>query len=356
MGISRASTLMVLRLLLIFTLLSSANTFARKGNPNFAKAQKSFKKKQYSKSLRALKKGYNFKKTKKIPPSALFLIALNYQKLGKHSEAIYFFNRVIKNVYLKKHMKVVRALKKDEVDEVRIPKTLGSAYFYLAQSHYAKFVINEKLKDAFKAKKYFKICDDSDFNGKCSEFLENINEKIKYSKKKKDSFDFFVYGGRLIFQDRITIEHTESGTTGDIISNNTALCYGAGLRLGNAFNGYEIGGCAFSGTTTVVGIASDGTTSNDYKQSGIPIGGILVEGGYYIRPDDEATRLGVSLPIIYRSGIFTEPTGYTITDAKSFNFGIMFTAGLDVSYFELQTKLGHMGNANILMLNGVYTF
>lgn len=347
---------MVLRLLLLFIFLSSASAFGRRGNSYFKSAQINFKKKQFSKSLRALRKGYNFKKTKSIPPSALFLIALNYQKLNKHSEAIYFFNRLIKNVYLKRHIKVIRALKKDEVSEVRIPKTLNSAYFYLAQSHYAKFSKFEKLREARKAKKYFTICDESDFNDKCSDFLENINEKIQYSKKKKNNFEFFVYAGRLIFQDRITIEHTDSGTTGDIISNNTALCYGAGLRLGNAFNGYEINGCAFSGTTTVVGIASDGTTSNDYKQSGIPIGGLLVEGGYYIRPDNEETRLGVSLPIIYRSGVFSEPSGYTITDSKAFNFGIMFTAGLDVTYFELQTKLGHMGDANLLMLNGLYTF
>jgi tetratricopeptide (TPR) repeat protein len=347
---------MVLRILLIFFVLGSANSFARRGNPYFSKAQKSFKKKQYTKSLRSLKKGYNFKKTKRIPAAALFLIAMNYQKLKKYPEAIYFFNRVVKNNYRKKHIRVIRALKKDELDEVKISKTLGSAYFYLAQSHYGKFIKTEKYQDAIKAKKYFTICDDTDFNDKCADFLENINEKIEYSKKKKDNFEFFVYGGRLIFQDRITIEHTETGTTGDIISNNTALCYGAGLRLGNAFSGYEIGGCAFSGTTTVVGIASDGTTNNDYKQSGIPIGGILVEAGYYIRPDNEATRLGVSLPVIYRSGIFSEPSGYTITNAKSFNFGIMFTAGLDVSYFELQTKLGHMGDTNILMLNGVYTF
>ncbi len=335
----------------------SAESFAKRNNKGFKRAQSYYKKKQYSLSLKALRRSYNFKYTKRIPASALYLIALNYQKLNNHKRSLYYFNRLLKNVYLKKHIRVLRALKKDEVDEVDIPKTLASAYFYMGQSHYAIFVQTENIAAADRAKKYFTICDEIDFNDKCSSFLENINEKLAYNQKKKKSFEFFVYAGRLIFQDRITIE--SSAGSDDLIANNNTVCYGAGIRRGNAFSGLILNGCIFSGTATIKGIVTDKdnpATTRDYKQSGVPIGGLLMEAGYYRLLDNEKTRLGLSLPVIYRSGLYTQPTGYTIPNAKNINFGIMGTASLILPYLELETKLGHMKNSNYLMLNGIFTF
>lgn len=343
---------MVLRVISIFLIFTFSSLAFARGSANFKKAQKSFKKGRYSQSLKYLKRGYNFKKSKSIPSSALFLIALSYQKLGKHKEAIYFFNRVVKNNYLRKHIRVMKALKKDEVDSVSIPRTLGSSYYYMGQSYYALFTQREKVSDAVRAKKYFKICDDTDFNDKCADFLENINSKIEYSKKKATSWDFFLYAGRLLFQDRLEIEPEGGGSSDRLIANNSALCYGAGIRLGNAFNGYQISGCAFTGVATI----QNDLGSNNYKQSGVPIGGLLAEAGYYWLMDNESARLGLSLPVMYRSGVYSEPDGYTIPDAKAFNFGAMFSAGLKIPLVELEVKMGHMSYANILMLNGVYTF
>jgi hypothetical protein len=222
----------------------------------------------------------------------------------------------------------------------------------MGQSYYVKFLKTQKIRDGKKSKKYFQICDDSDFNDKCSEFIENIDEKINYNKKKKNSFEFFVYAGRILFQDRIHLEEASSGGKDPIIANNSGICYGAGLRLGSAFKGYEASGCFFSGTASV---KNDGG-SNNYAQSGVPIAGVLVEGGYYWRFDNEKTRLGVGLPLLYRSGIYSEPEGFSIPDNKALTYGIMFTAGMQLPYVELQTKLGHMGDTNLLQLNLVYNF
>ncbi|MBT4791204.1 MAG: hypothetical protein HON90_06505 [Halobacteriovoraceae bacterium] len=348
---------MVLKILISFLLFNFAVTstvHARRANPSFKKAQKQFKQKRYSQSLKSLRRGYNFKKTRRIPAKALFLIALNYHKLKNENKSIYYFNRLIKNKFTRKHIGVLKALKKDEVDEIKVPYLLGSTYFYLAQGHYVKFTKNNSIQDAHKAKQYFQICDDTDFNDKCADFIDNIELKIAYEKKKRKSFEFFLYAGRLIYQEQLTLKESTTNTSHEIIANNSTLCYGAGIRRGNAFSGYELSGCFFSGTATVASAPSSGY---DYKQSGVPIAGALVEVGKYYKFDNESTRFGVSLPIIYRSGLYSDASdpdtgeSATIEDPRSMNWGIMFTAGVQVSLVELQTKLGHMGDANLLSLN-----
>lgn len=349
---------MVLRVLILFTILFSASSFAqRSGKIYFKKAQIQFKKKRYNNSLKLLRKGYNFKRPKRIPASALFLIAYNYQKLGRYSESNYYYNQLIKNVYLKKHKRVVRAYKKGEVDDVEIPRTLGTAYFNLGKNHYAIFKRRGKSQSALKAKMYIKICDEVDLADDCSDILEQINKDIKQAKLKRKGYEFYLMAGRLLFQDRVEIQENSSGVTSSLTSNNSALCYGAGLRRGSKLKGYDFSGCVFSGTTTVAGVAaSDSGTDNDYKQSGVPIAGMLMEAGYYYNLDEQQTRLGISIPVMYRAGSYSEPTGYTITDSEAFRFGLSLNAGIQLPIIELQTKLAHMGNANMLQLNALYNF
>lgn len=355
MELFRTNTLMVLRLISILLILVSftvsSTVEARRANANFKKAQVYFKKKQYTRSLKSLRRGYNFKRTRSIPASALFLIGLNYQKLGKHKESIWFFNKLIKNVYARKHVRVIRALKKDAVDDVKIPRTLNSTYFYLAQNHYAIFAKTDRIANAKKAKTFFRICDDSDFNDKCSDFLENITERINFNKKKRESYEFFVYAGRILFQDKITLENNSGGDSSSLLGNNSGLCYGAGLRKGNSFKGYQVSGCLFSGTA----IVSDDGNGVNYAQSGVPVAGIMVEAGKYYKPDEDI-RLGISLPIMYRAGSYSAPSDYSIKDSKSFTYGAMLTAGMQLPIFEFQTKFAHLGTNNLLMLNLVYNF
>ncbi len=349
---------MVLKVLPIFILLMSFSTEARRSKKAiyFKRAQIQFKKKNYPASLKYLQKAYNFKQTKSIPASPLYLISVNYHKIQKYSYSIYFFNRFIKNNYKRKHIQVIQALRKDEVYEVDIPKVLNSSYFYLAQNYYARFLRTEKISDAKAAKQYFKICDETDFNSKCSAFLDNIDKKIEYIIKKRKNFEFFLYFGRMLYQDRVQIEENSSSIQSDLISNNSTICYGAGLRYGSAFDGYEVSGATCSGTTTVAGEARGESITNNYKQSGVPVASMLFELGYYIRPDNEKTRLGLSLPLIYRVGSYSSPDGYTINNESEINYGIMGTAGIQLPLFELQTKLGHLNKSNLLMINLLYTF
>jgi len=349
---------MVLKSILIFIVLFSANSFARRGSKiYFKKAQIQFKKKHYTKSLSLLNKGYNLKNPKKIPASALFLIAFNYQKLRKYQKSNYYYNHLVKNVYKSRHKKVLKAYKKDAVDDIELPRTLGTAYLNLGKNFYAIFKKHGDFQSAKKARMYIKICDETDSADECSDLLEKINRDIKVSKLKRKRYEFYVQVGRFLFQDRVQIKETSSGVTSSLTSNNSSICYGAGLRYGSKIKGYDFSGCVLSGTTTVQGVAaSQSGTNNNYNQSGVPIAGMLVEAGYYYAFDQQKARVGASIPILYRAGSYSEPAGYTITDPTAFNYGISLTAGIQLPIIEFQMKLAHMDVANSLLLNFVYNF
>ncbi len=345
---------MAIRILTLFLILFSAQAFAQKGSAKkyLSLAVKANAKKQYSRSNQYLSKIYNFKRTKKIPGQILYLYAVNLQKLGKHKNAIYYFNQTIKKRFLKSHIKALKALKADEVDGDEIPKLLKATYFYMAQSYYVIFTSSEDKLYAERAKKFFRICDDAGFNDRCSDFLDNINKKLDVKEKSKRSFEFFLYAGRIMFNDRVKIKNSTTGTTASIISNTDGLCYGAGLRLQNYYKGWQASGCAFSGYAGVSGEID----STAYKQLGVPVAGLYLEGGYFWRTDNESTRLGVSVPIFYRSGLYSQPSGYTIEETKNTSFGIAISTGFQLPLVELEIKLANMQETNMAMTNLVLNF
>ena len=310
-------------------------------------AQKYFKTKQYTKSIYVLKKSYNFKKSRTIPASVYYLFGMNLFKLNRHSESIAYFNRMIKAGYLKSHIKTIKALKADEVDEDEVPKILKAVYFYMGQSYYALFLKSEKEIYSKNAKNYFRICDAVDFSDRCALFLENLSAKELYKQQSKYYYEFFLNAGLMYFQDSFSITNNTTSERIEILSNLTSICYGAGVRRTNAFRGYEFSGCAFSGSSTV---QSQGGSKN-YNQIGIPVSGILAEMGYFIKPDDNRTRLGLSIPLLYRSGQYQQPTGWTLEGAQQTYIGYMLNAAWEFSFLDLQMKFGKFGKNDLILLS-----
>lgn len=345
---------MALKILVLFFMLGCLPALGQSNSQKrfISLASKAHSKKEYEKSNGYISKAYNIKKTRGVPSRVLYLYAVNLQKLGKHKASIYYFNRMIKKGYLKAHVKAIKMLQADEVDGDEIPKLLNATYFYMAQSYYAIFASTDDKLYAERAKKFFKICDDSGFNDRCYDFIENINAKLDVIQKSKKSFEFFVYAGRIMFNDRVKIKNNDTGNSATILSATDGLCYGAGLRLQNYFKGWQFSGCAYSGYAGVNG-EIDSTT---YKQLGVPIAGLYAEGGYFWRTDSESTRLGVSVPVFYRSGLYSQPSGYSIEGARNTSFGLAVSTGFQLPLVELEIKLANMQETNLAMMNLILNF
>ncbi len=348
---------MVLKYVLLFLFIfgTSFNLNARTNRAMFKKAQYQYKKKRYKSALVYLRKSFNLKKTRSIPSDGLYLLGVTYKKLGSHKRSVYYLNYLIKKKFRRTHKRAMIALKKDDLDdEFRMNALLKATYFHLSQSYLVLYKNSGKNIFAANAKRYLNVCDNIDYNDKCSDYLEQLTSLQEFFRKSRKSYEAFFYLGQFYLQDRVTIKEDSSGTTSELIANNLAYCYGGGLRYGNAFNGYFTSGCVYYGTATVAGVASGAEQDNNYSQDGVPIAGIYVDGGYYKLLDDESTRLSLSFPVIYRAGTYTNPEDFSITNSKDFNYGISAGAGMKFYMFELESKLSHLGDSNLLMLNLIY--
>ena len=61
---------------------------------------------------------------------------------------------------------------------------------------------------------------------------------------------------------------------------------------------------------------------------------------------------------MYRSALFASPgDGYSVEGSKETKYGLMFSAGWSVWFFEAQMKIANMsGGTNLLSLQGVINF
>ncbi len=340
--------------MLIFLLLTGTYAQARSKKQVVLKTAKSlYSQKKYVQSIKLIAKYYSIKRTNKMPTSLLYLLALNFQKVNRHTNAIYFFNQLIKHHFLRKHIEVLKAYKREEVYDVDIPKILNSIYFHQALSYYALYNKTNRTGNADKAVQYFTICDEVGFNNSCDDYIENINQKKEYAIKSIDNFEFFISAGTLVFQDSLNLKNEANGEDNDILANNSTICYGAGLRYGNAFRGYFASGCIFSGTATVEE-AESSTVS--YKQAGVPVAGVLSEVGYYIKPFSEKTRLGLSIPVMLRNGSYQEPSGYSFENKSQTSYGLSLNSSWEISFFELQFKLANLQKTNLFAIQGLVNF
>lgn len=309
------------------------------------------KKGKYLRSNQVLKRSYSLKNVKATPATVYYIYAQNLFKTGKYGQSINFFNLMIKKRYLKSHIKTIRAFKKEELDGDEVPRILKQTYFYMGLSYKALYEKSDKTVYLSKARRYLRICDEVDYSDRCSDDLDFLAEQEQLKKLSKNYYEFFVYAGRMLHQDKIYIKNDSTDEEIEVLSNNSSICYGAGLRLTNAFRGFEASGCVYSGNATVYGQGS-----KNYKQSGVPIAGFMSELGYFWKPDDNKTRLGLSATMLYKSGNYSEPTGWTIRESKSNYIGYTLTAGHELSFFELQGKLSRFGDQSSYMLVAAFNF
>jgi hypothetical protein len=349
---------MVLRLLLIFLFCLSFNVSARRSSKSLfvKKAQHLFIKKKYKSSIQYLRKAYNLKNTKKLPPKVLFLLGINNFHIKKYKSSNYYLSKLVKYYFRKNHIRVLRAKRKDTLDELKVSKLQKSIYYYMGQNYFALFKKTNLHQYSKRSLNYLEICEELDFGENVEELIETVQKIKEDAIKKVKHYQFYASAGRILFQDHLLLTNTANSEEITIQSNNQGLCYGAGLRYGNAYSGYDFFGCFFSGSTAVKNVGG----SKNYSQSGVPIAGLYLEAGKYYKPYSEKTRIGFGIPVLYRDGSFSDATDgstvYSIQEKGSFSSGLVLNAGWEFSFMEIQMKQSLLGPTNIFLLQGIINF
>jgi hypothetical protein len=332
MDFRRAGALMVIRILLILSL--SFPAFAYK----FRDALVSYKRGQYERSIKILKRIHG-KRTKYYPNRSLMLLAKNYEKTDEHMKALKLYFFILKKRYKRKDAMVRRHLKANkEVDEIdELPKGMLKIYYALVHSYVAIYEKHfyEKYKDF--AQKYGELLIEQEYKEDEVEALlagmNKLKQKIDNSKERTQYYLGLAYS---TWQDQLTLI-APNGSESTIKSSAEGTTLFGVMTIGNLFNEYRFEASVTQASATV----GEDNTNFEYFQTNVSEVMLTASAGYMWK-SSKSVAIGVSAPIVYRTGDFTQPASFQLDKGDILTIGILGNLSWDISKFMLDVKFGKL--------------
>ncbi len=347
---------MVLRLFLLTTLILSSSAFARSKKSvrsiYLKTAQKQFKKRQYKKSIKTLDRIYDINNPRKLPTSVVQILAINFFKIKRYNSSSKYFHIVISRRYRKKHQQILYSLNNGGLDDIEAPKQLLRIYYRLGQIYYYNYSKTQNTAYFRASEKFFKICEEKEhLDDNATEYLDSLSAKRAFVAKKEFVWKWFASAGSINWQEKLILQDSTTGDQTKLLSNARALCIGGGFRYTNAYHGFEVHGCGFSGSAKVS--ASNPTL---YAQDGVAVTGLLLDSGYTIMSPYEKASFTISLPLFYRDGDYAQPKNYQILGKGQLSAGALIKGRLELPIVDFVVSVGNLGWTNIFMMEASYTF
>lgn len=356
MGLTRTSTLMVLRVLLLFTFITLNVAHAQNRSLYLKKAQKEFLKGKTDRSLQTLNKFYNLKQPHKLPSSVLNLLGLIYQKKKDFTLSSKLFHLVIRKSYRKEHNRVVKELNFDNLDDLDINPKLLRIYYHLGQNYYYIYSKTNNFSYFNASRTYFRICDKkSHLASSTKRYLNSLNEKLDYVQSLEKTITFYANAGGILFQETITlVNKSDDKDEVDLVSNNEGVCVGGGMMYGNIKHGWDVYGCFYSAAAMISNTVG---SSVQYKQKDVSVTGLYMSPGYYYRPYDKLSSIGLSVPLFYRQAEFSDTDNYSVKAKGQLSAGIAIDAKWGFTEnWSIDMRLSNMGSTNVFINSVSYRF
>lgn len=351
--------------LIIFVVFSSlVNAQVRvtaEGRRYFNRAKSAYNQKNYKKAISLLTKGFNLRDPS-TPGGALALAAYSYEKLEKWSNAQKIYAYLITRRYKAANNMVIKQYKTSGTDD--LPEAPGKLYEYyhkraeaLTQIYLTRYEsLSPKVRQLYKktALMYVAILDDSDYD---DDSYDTIGERLeKFDKELKDSIykpSWFVKSSYISWRDRLQLVFP-SGQKSTIESTGEGLCIGGGWRYENEFFEFNLNGC-YAGASMTVGKENSSIT---YFQKGVTSTAVIAGPSILWKPKSKGASFGVNLPFVYRTGDYSEPTGFVLEDVTIFTYGYLLEAGWRFTKWGFFTKFGKIKrlSSSLWMFGTQYTF
>ena len=328
----------VLLVLSFFATGTSAREVSLQEKEDFRNAKIAFKKGLYDTSLTYLKDRYSFRSLN-TPTGALELGALANEKLGYNKEALFIYSLLIKKKYERTNRDVIRAYRSDGNAD-NIPDDIDEklSFYYYRKAHNAKVLFDESNNDFYfkAATMYAAVCMEGDhYEDEAEELFEAASERSNEYKRLTFKKSYNALISYMTWQNELTLT-SNSGTSQEIKSTTEGTCLGGGIEYANAYVVYRIDGCLAFASATV----GEDSADIDYFQSKVSERALFVFPGVRWKPAAGSVSIGLSTPLVYRVGDFTEPDGFTVDGKTKIGVGLMIETGWQRQNFGVDLKLG----------------
>lgn len=302
---------MAIRILLI--LFFSFSVFARYEN-----VIKLYNQKKYNESIEALKK-LEGRVVRKYSNNALLLLAKNFQKQEKFKESIKIYFYLLKKAFPKTDKKVRAVLKSaGDIESIgELPDGQKKIYLELLDL-YVEIYEKQQLQN-FKdtIAKYSELLYFYDYK---VEVVEKLNARI-LSKDKleidlKVNTKFYVGIGYALWHDNLDLV-SPSGSISTINSTAEGTTFIFGWTKGNNFGHWRYEGFLTQASATV----GENSTNFQYFQTNVKEVMLGMNIGYQWKTSDNISS-GFTVPMLYRTGDFTQPDTFELKNANMLSVGL----------------------------------
>ncbi len=285
------------------------------------------------------------------------MAALIFQRQREFSKSSKYFHYIIKKGFAKEHVRAIKAYKAGAIKRVKVPKKLLVIYYYMGQNYYYLYS-DTKQSAYFKASyTYLDIVDQKgNLGSRASKYLASLKAKKKYVAKLEKKWSWYASAGWITWQESITLaEKTNSDNTSKVLASNSGYCVGGGFRYANVRHGFNVNGCGFAGSANLY---EKPGASYQYRQNNVPVNGLYLSTGYFYRPMDDKNSIGISLPMFFRQGQYSETDTRKVIGSGTLSAGgIALDAEFEIyKGLSLYTNLASVNSTNLLLMQAKYEF
>ncbi|GAB4012694.1 MAG: hypothetical protein Fur0010_08820 [Bdellovibrio sp.] len=346
---------MVLRCILIFLFASSA--FGAKANKQrdedlFRHAKELYSQGKYLQSLRLLESRYSFKSAE-TPSGALILAAWDLEKLGEYVQAQNLIAQILRSRYGREHQAAMQTYKNEGVDSLEDlnPKLLELYHrrAFLLSKIYQElyFKVDAQKRDEYKkmALMYVDILANQDKYE--DETYDQIPKEIEAFELKIEretwKTNFFVSSYWTSWRDRLDLVNP-NGDKVALKSTTRGFSLGYGVIIEKWQWRYLLEGQYTQGSA----VAGRESSTLNYFEDEVSVRTFGVWPSVQYRPNSGKASIGFSIPLMYRSGNYTEPQGYQLEGLSVFSvgYGLEFNWDLEkISVVSRFAKLTSMSSS-----------
>lgn len=342
---------MVLKIMIILSILISVPSWGRTSNKEkdqnlFTDAKLLYTRGRYKESLKMLESRYNFK-SKETPSGAMILAAWNLEKLKEYIQAQNLVAEIIRSRFGSAHNSVMRQYKSDGAEGIEdVPPKLIEIY------HRRAFLLSKIYQEL-----YFKVTPEKreDFKKQALMYTEIVANQDDYEDesyeeipKEIEAFDqkiieqtwvsqFFISTAWSSWRDRLNLLLP----SGDRIAIKSSV-RGVSLGAGWAFQKLRWRLILESQFTYASAVAGRESSTLSYFEPDVKVWSLGIWPAIHYRPFSGDASVGVSLPIIFRNGSYSEPPGYVLEDTSILALGFGFDMNWDMNQWTFFSRVANL--------------
>lgn len=278
---------------------------------------------------------------------ALEKLALSFERREKYLDASKIYKKLITQAHPKEHAEVMRQKDQAVIDSSIYQNTKLPYYYYkLAFLFIQQYRKTNEYTSKADRQKLFQLAETSIvFAGKVSKNEDEIKvlKDLLGEKEQADIDQSYVRSWYAVaflssWQDHVYL-YDANGSKTRLLTTNIGLCAGGGRKWENIHYEFNMEGCLFRGNSTISSEAAITT----YEQSSVPVTALFMGPGFYLKSWSESIKVGVQVPLFYRTGDWSLPgDGFTFGKKTLIGGGPVFQMKVKAKRINFITKFGKL--------------